>query len=380
MYAEATDNENVHNGLYSLKDNKWIDEPKKLKPVDNDIAVNAKYKELAKAIEEVADKEESTQLMDKIKRMRKAGLAKEGEFSVENLVFKKLRNEGLIGKLADIKKQEIDKELSLEEAYERAISAIEEMCTSTVAMAPYATPVVGQEQPTAPKKENRHKQKKAILNYKYKKTWGTKNDEPIVEALMGEIGDVCENILDEIRKEKERKQAVTKASATVLPQREEILKDAIEKVNASPRKDVTLEKARQIAQLRVNKAKKNLGFKVDEELIESLINLIIESKQLSNEEKELLAQFRDSAPGNVHADTTDRYKKSQGRISSYKENMQDSDETGKKILKGQIKREKQQNINRYNQEASEKDPELKKKQKDAIWKFIRKKQANIGKN
>ena len=112
-------------------------------------------------------------------------------------------------------------------------------------------------------------------------------------------------------------------------------------------------------------------------LLEAIVN---ESKKLSDEEKELLAQFREKAPGNVHTDTVDRYKKSQGRISSYKENMQNSDETGKNILKGQIKREKQQNINRYNQEASEKDPDLKKKQKDAIWKFIRKKQSNIGKN
>ena len=117
VYAEATDNENVHNGLYSLKSGKWIDEPQKLKPLDNDVAVNAKYKELSAAIKEVADKEEAQQLIDKIKRMRKSGLASEGEFSVENLVFKKLRNEGLIGKLMDIRKEGIDKELSLEECF-----------------------------------------------------------------------------------------------------------------------------------------------------------------------------------------------------------------------------------------------------------------------
>ena len=117
-----------------------------------------------------------------------------------------------------------------------------------------------------------------------------------------------------------------------------------------------------------------------EEIKQVLESIIVESKYLSDEEKELLAQFRDSAPGNVHADTVNRYKKSQNRIGEYKQNMQSSDEVGKKILKGQVKREKKQNINRYNKEASEKDPSLKKKQKDIIWKFIRKKQANIGKN
>ena len=34
--------------------------------------------------------------------MRKEGLAREGEFSVENLVFKKLRGEGYIEKLIDL--------------------------------------------------------------------------------------------------------------------------------------------------------------------------------------------------------------------------------------------------------------------------------------
>ena len=115
------------------------------------------------------------------------------------------------------------------------------------------------------------------------------------------------------------------------------------------------------------------------EIREILESIIVESKQLSDEEKELLVQFRGSAPGNVHFDTVDKYKKAQSRIGDYKKNMQSSDEIGKKILKGQVKREKQQNINRYNQEASEKDLSLKKKQKDIIWKFIRKKQANIGK-
>lgn len=200
VYAEATDNENVHNGLYSLKDNKWIDEPKKLKPVDNDMAVRAKYKELAKAIEEVADKEESTQLMDKIKRMRKAGLAKEGEFSVENLVFKKLRNEGLIGKLADIKKQEIDKELSLEEAYIKAIKGIEEMCTSTVAMAPYAVNVVGQENPSKKyEKQEIKNEKRGMYKFPYTKSNYSKkvNKMKISDSLMTEIVDICQAIISE---------------------------------------------------------------------------------------------------------------------------------------------------------------------------------------
>ena len=116
VYAEDYRNENIHNGLYSLATNAWVDKPKKLVPADNDVAVATKYKELAILAKEVADKDEAVKLIEKIKKMRKAGLAKNGEFSVENLVFKKLRNEGVIEKLMQTKKEGIDRELSLEES------------------------------------------------------------------------------------------------------------------------------------------------------------------------------------------------------------------------------------------------------------------------
>lgn len=115
--------------------------------------------------------------------------------------------------------------------------------------------------------------------------------------------------------------------------------------------------------------------------IQSIVEcILVESKHLSDEEKEILKQFRESAPGNIHPSTAEKYKKAQGRITNYKENMENSDEAGKNILKGQIKREKQQNIQRFNKEASEKNPNLKKMQKDKIWQFIRMKQAKIGKD
>jgi hypothetical protein len=48
--------------------------------------------------------------------MRKAGLAKAGEWSVENLVFKILRNLGMIDKLTQEIRDLEDQELSLETA------------------------------------------------------------------------------------------------------------------------------------------------------------------------------------------------------------------------------------------------------------------------
>ena len=127
VYAESVDNDNVHNGLYSIKDGKWLELPKKLKPTDNDSAVRAKYKEFEEAIKEVKDGEMAEKLLDRIKRMRKSGLADGGEFSTENLVFKKLRSKGLIGELMKIKKDNIDKALSLEEAIEVLEGLLEDM-------------------------------------------------------------------------------------------------------------------------------------------------------------------------------------------------------------------------------------------------------------
>ena len=132
--------------------------------------------EAAKGIKEgdLAEK-----LLDKIKRMRKAGLAEGGEFSVENLVFKKLRDNGVIEKLMKIKNDEIDKKLSLGEAIEILESLLEDLGggmgaidTSTAVMAPYPTTLAGQAQPSKIKKEKRNTQKKAQLGYKYKKLRG----------------------------------------------------------------------------------------------------------------------------------------------------------------------------------------------------------------
>jgi ribosomal protein L17 len=44
----------------------------------------------------------ANKVKEKLQKMRKEDLAKSGEFSVGNLAFKKLRNEGYIEKLIDI--------------------------------------------------------------------------------------------------------------------------------------------------------------------------------------------------------------------------------------------------------------------------------------
>ena len=114
LYAESIEEDTVHNGLYSLWQDKWIDKPNKIPPTDNDSAVLSKYNELKEAADRIQDSEVASELIDKIYQMRKAGLQEAGECSTENLAVKKLRDEGIIERLREMKKQKIDKELSLE--------------------------------------------------------------------------------------------------------------------------------------------------------------------------------------------------------------------------------------------------------------------------
>ena len=53
-------------------------------------------------------------IRNQIKKLRVDGLEKEGEYSVGNLVFKKLRHDGYIEKLYSYKSQILNKTLSLE--------------------------------------------------------------------------------------------------------------------------------------------------------------------------------------------------------------------------------------------------------------------------
>lgn len=143
VYAEDSRQQAVSNGVYSLFDDEWIRKPEKIEPTNNDAAVLAKYNEIKDAVEKLNDSEEAELLLDKIYEMRKAGLTEQGEFSAENLAFKMLRNEGYIDMLKKIKKEKIDKQLTLESFetldryklintndYNKAIKAIDDIINS----------------------------------------------------------------------------------------------------------------------------------------------------------------------------------------------------------------------------------------------------------
>lgn len=122
LYVEDINEPPVAQGMYSLKDNKWLSQPEFEPPKLNSGAVFHKVKGLAteikRALKTADDPEDIKRLTDKIRKMRRAGLDQAGEFSVENLAFKALRNLGYIDKLQKEYLHQQDQMLSLVELAE----------------------------------------------------------------------------------------------------------------------------------------------------------------------------------------------------------------------------------------------------------------------
>ncbi len=117
-YVQGQDEPHHSTGVYSLKNKKWLIEPKKVKPKLDDSAIEAKKDAIMARAEQALlskDLNKLNTVKDKITQMRKAGLARAGEWSVENLVFKILRNLGLIDQITDKIRELEDQQLSLEQ-------------------------------------------------------------------------------------------------------------------------------------------------------------------------------------------------------------------------------------------------------------------------
>jgi hypothetical protein len=102
----------------------WVNEPKKedMKNIDKEL-IKEKAKQWMRIIDGVVDniKDETPEEIksivkkykEKLKKFRNCGLEKDGEMSLENLVFKLLRRNGYIGKLYNLPTELIDKKLSM---------------------------------------------------------------------------------------------------------------------------------------------------------------------------------------------------------------------------------------------------------------------------
>ena len=105
-------------GIYSLQDNKWLQEPTKYKIDRNHPEVTRKVKEFMNLIDTLIDSNsddvsEFNKLRGRLKGMRTAAIQKSGESAPENLVFKELRNRGYLDKMNKYARNLKDQELSL---------------------------------------------------------------------------------------------------------------------------------------------------------------------------------------------------------------------------------------------------------------------------
>lgn len=126
IYVEDAKESHKSSGVYSVMNDEWIKEPKKysnsidftaarrkaediefqVNIVDNLIIVG-KYKSALKNVE---------RLKKKIKNLRRAGLeSPKQEFSIENIAFKILRRNGILGMLQQQKTQAYDNMLNIKE-------------------------------------------------------------------------------------------------------------------------------------------------------------------------------------------------------------------------------------------------------------------------
>lgn len=126
LYFQDINEQHTASGLYSLLHDRWITQPEYSKPVIDQRDVLMKTRCIQSEIDELESQmgqgntapyfkdllNRAQKLKQHISTMRKAGLNRSGEFSVENLTFKMLRNSGALQRLDHLTNQSYDNYMS----------------------------------------------------------------------------------------------------------------------------------------------------------------------------------------------------------------------------------------------------------------------------
>jgi len=121
LYSQNSSEKHVASGQFSLLNNKWIKKPTKENFVPDEELIKTKSSDIMSKIDDMEGdfennynyevlSEKVSKIWKKVKDNRQGGLDKDGEFSIENLVFKLLRRNGYIKKLIDLKSSVYDKQ------------------------------------------------------------------------------------------------------------------------------------------------------------------------------------------------------------------------------------------------------------------------------
>lgn len=117
LYVEDVEQPPVSAGVYSLLQDRWLKRPDYNPPSIDDRAINLKVTDLAKQIDVAVDRADDpadiSRITDKLRKMRRSGLDTTGEFGVENLTYKILRNLGYLDKLETEFNKQQDRAISI---------------------------------------------------------------------------------------------------------------------------------------------------------------------------------------------------------------------------------------------------------------------------
>ena len=109
LYAQDTNEPHASTGVYSLFNHDWVNKPEADVISVEDDAIDKKAEPYRYEIDNLDPYED--ELLEKIqkikarlKQLRQTGLETVGEYSIENLAFKSLRNSGHLEKLSDLEK------------------------------------------------------------------------------------------------------------------------------------------------------------------------------------------------------------------------------------------------------------------------------------
>ena len=120
VYATTQKESIVENaGVYSLTNQEWLSVPQPVQISIDSGQVQAKANELISEIQDIVethctDLTRVESLLDRIAEMRQSGLQTAGEYSVENLAFKVIRNSGDLDSIRNYYNDLQDEELSLD--------------------------------------------------------------------------------------------------------------------------------------------------------------------------------------------------------------------------------------------------------------------------
>jgi hypothetical protein len=117
LYVENAADPVKASGIYSILHNTWVKKPSSKRPHEDDHAVKVKLHGYIDAISDLLDGNPTIKAIDgmlaRLKKFRQSGLQAGGEFGVENIVYKLLRDEGYLDRLFDKRIALRDQELSI---------------------------------------------------------------------------------------------------------------------------------------------------------------------------------------------------------------------------------------------------------------------------